>query len=192
MGLKMILPKDIITIIAKFLTIFERKGFEREFKEILSKHLLQPRNRKGYAINMISYYLIQRRVGKLKRFGSNSKSYFYRHSKHDFQFILNTFKNENNIYGELLMYPQWKSTPKLESIMQSPELTNDFPKFSNTTIFKHSSKIEVTFTWMYPLLCGYILPTDHLILDSKTKIKEDAIVMIHFINERVKILKKSI
>jgi hypothetical protein len=42
---------------------------------------------------------------------------------------------------------------------------------------------------MYPYECGYLLPNENLIMNLIAKIKIDAVVMIKFLNERVKRLK---
>jgi len=188
---KMHIPRDIINYISKYLTLSERKGFGKNFEATLSKYLSNPRNKNGYAKVMISYYTLPKKVEMLKKMVGSS--FFYRNSKLDFQYILNLFRIDHTMYGELIMHPQWQSSIKLTNVILNPDLLSNFPKFENCNPSIHHDHVDQLFiNWMYPYECGYLLPNENSIMNLIAKIKIDAVVMIKFLNERVKRLKNNL
>jgi hypothetical protein len=127
----------------------------------------------------------------LKKLVGNS--FYYRNSKLDFQFILNLFRIDHTFYGELIMHPQWQSSLKLTNIIVNPDLVSNFPKLEKSNPFIHHDHVDQLFiNWMYPYECGYLLPEDNMVMNLHNKIKLDAILMIKFLNQRVKRLKNNL
>jgi hypothetical protein len=140
---------------------------------------------------MISYYERPKKIKMLKPLLTKN-NYFYRRSKLDFQFLVHIFRFNNYIYGELIMHPQWSSSPKLQSILMDTRLFERLPRFKHADIYVHSSKEEFTVSWIYDYKDGYLLPNEDFIHNPYLQIQNDAMVLIDFLIQRAQQLKKMI
>lgn len=165
-------PFDIKKVISSYILLHDRLGY-KQFDKNLLKQLLQPRDEKGHALKMPSYYYLPKKVGGFRQFGFNKNCFFLRRSKLDFQFIVKQTFFESVIYCHIDMFPQYENTKKLQSIMMHPDLLCFlFP--SKVKFWTTQDQTLVSITWSNEIPLGYHLPTDSKFENYPNKMKQEA------------------
>jgi hypothetical protein len=181
-------PFDIKKIISSYISLHDRLGYA-QFDKILVKQLLQPRNRKGCALKMSSYYNMPKKIGSFRQFGFNKNSYFLRRSKLDFMYIVKHTSFESTNYCHIDMFPQFENKEKLQSIMLHPDLTL-FILQKKQTFWITQSKTQVTITWCQKIPLGYNLHSEIAYENYPAKMRQEAWEIVCNLIEKSIQLKK--
>jgi hypothetical protein len=181
-------PLDIKKIISSYIPLHDRLGYPN-FDKILGGQLLKPRNRKGCALKMSSYYYMPKKIGSFRQFGLNKNSYFLRRSKLDFMYIVHVKFYSASFYSEINMFPQFENKEKLQSIMLHPDLTS-FILSKKQTFWITQSKTQVTITWCQKIPLGYNLPSEIAYENYPAKMRLEAWDIVCNLIEKSNQLKK--
>jgi len=181
-------PLDIKKIISSYISLHDRLGYA-QFDKTLVKQLLQPRNKKGCALKMTSYYYLPKKIGSFRQFGLNKKCYFLRRSKLDFMYIVKLTFFESTIYCHIDMFPQFENTGKLQSIMMHPDLVS-FLSLKKQKFWIVQDKTQVTITWLYKFPLGFNSPSEIVYDNYPAKMKQQAWEIVCNIIDKSKELKK--
>uniref|UniRef100_A0A6C0K2S4 Uncharacterized protein n=1 Tax=viral metagenome TaxID=1070528 RepID=A0A6C0K2S4_9ZZZZ len=187
------LPREMVQHIGSYFPLYVRKGLTDSFPEHLLSCLIEPRNEKGEAVRMISYYhhlpdyYHKPEYGlAIKKWNSSSTSdgFILRYHRLDFQFYISI---HSSLTVTLTMIPQWKLTPLLQKVLADPELISCLSEDVMAIDLKPS---YIEFFWIQPYTLGYFVPDHDTDPGGRRHILQRASNLINTLCNKVKKIKK--